>query len=121
MGYEALLQRFLGAWNSHDGDAAVALMTDDCVFECSVGPYPWGDRLEGRDKVRAWALDAFLKIPDIRWDPLRCVVGNDHAVFEFRVTGTPIGAEPFDVHACDILTFRNGMIATKRAYRKGKP
>lgn len=121
MGYEALLQTFLRAWNTHDADGAVALMTEDCVFEPSVGPYPWGERLEGRDELRAWARDAFVKIPDIRWDPLRCVVGNGYAVFEFRVTGTPAGAGAFDIHTCDILTFRDSMIATKRAYRKAKP
>lgn len=44
MGYEALLQTFLRAWNTHDADGAVALMTEDCVFEPSVGPYRWGDR-----------------------------------------------------------------------------
>jgi hypothetical protein len=51
----------------------------------------------------------------------RCLFGEDHAVFEFRVTGTPRGGAPFDLHACDILTLRGGMIAAKRAYRKARP
>ena len=30
-----LLQAFADAWNRHDADALMSLMTDDCVFEAS--------------------------------------------------------------------------------------
>jgi taurine dehydrogenase small subunit len=121
MAHEVLAREFLRAWNAHDADAAVQIMTEDCLFEPSVGPYPWGHRFHGRSEVKTWALETFFEIPDLCWDPIRCLFGEDHIVFEFRVTGTPSGGAPFDLHACDILTLRGGMIAAKRAYRKAPP
>ena len=121
MAHEVLASEFLQAWNAHDADAAVRIMTEDCLFEPSVGPYPWGHRFHGRNEVKTWATETFGEIPNLCWDPLRCLFGEDHIVFEFRVTGIPRGGAPFDLHACDILTLRGGMIATKRAYRKAQP
>src|SRR5689334_20464813 len=47
-----LAGEFGKAWNDHDLDRAMALVTDDCVFE-STGPAPDGERHQGRDAVRA--------------------------------------------------------------------
>ena len=41
-----LLDRFADAWNRHDLDALMAMMTDDCVFE-SFG-WPLGQRAAER-------------------------------------------------------------------------
>lgn len=49
---DALFSDFLLAWNTQDADRAVSLMTQDCIFEPSIGPHPWGDRLIGREAVR---------------------------------------------------------------------
>ena len=49
----ALLDRFADAWNRHDLDALMSMMTDDCVFEASAGPDVDGQRSEGRAEVRA--------------------------------------------------------------------
>ena len=42
-----LLDRFADAWNRHDLDALMSMMTDDCVFEASAGPEVTGQRSEG--------------------------------------------------------------------------
>ncbi len=42
-----LLDRFADAWNRHDLDALMSMMTDDCVFEASAGPQVNGQRNEG--------------------------------------------------------------------------
>src|SRR5215216_7824029 len=47
------LERFADAWNRHDLDALMALMTDDCVFQASAGPDVDGQRSEGKPAVRA--------------------------------------------------------------------
>lgn len=116
-----MLKDFLDSWNAHDEKAAVSMMTDDCIFEPSVGPKPWGDQLIGRDAVREWALTTFATIPDIHWEPLRFFLHGDHAVYEYRVTGTPKRAPALDVLACDVLTLRYDKVYTKRAYRKARP
>ena len=115
---EAFMKRFMDAWNVHDVDAIMALMTDDCVFEPSFGPEPWGARYQGAAAVRAGVEKNFRDIPDIRWDELRHVVCEDHAVVEWLTTGTPQGGKPFKVEGCDILTPRDGKISAKRSYRK---
>ena len=35
-------------------------------------------------------------------------------------TGTPHGGARFEVHLVDVLTLRDGKIAAKRSYRKGR-
>lgn len=115
---EDLMRAFLDAWNAHDADAATSIMTEDCVFEPSIGPEPWGDRLTGRAAVRAWALKTFAAIPNIRWVPIRSVADDSFAVFEFHVTGDPKIGPQVNIYACDILTLRDNEISAKRAYRK---
>ena len=48
-----LLDRFADAWNRHDLDALMSMMTDDCVFEASAGADVNGQRSEGQAAVRA--------------------------------------------------------------------
>jgi ketosteroid isomerase-like protein len=45
------IQRFNEAFNRHDVDAVMALMTPDCVFE-NTFPAPDGERFEGAPAVR---------------------------------------------------------------------
>ena len=50
------IQRFNDAINRHDVDAAMAAMTEDCVFENTYPP-PDGERYEGQAAVRG--VDVF--------------------------------------------------------------
>ncbi|MFQ5521879.1 MAG: nuclear transport factor 2 family protein [Candidatus Methylomirabilia bacterium] len=115
---EAFVKQFLEAWNAHDVDGVMALMTGDCVFEASFGVDAWGTRYTGAAEVRAGVEELFRSIPDIRWDGIRHFVCEDHAVVEWTTTGTRPGGVRFEVQGCDILTLREGKIAAKRAYRK---
>ncbi len=55
----ALLDRFAEAWNRHDLDALMSMMTDDCVFQASAGPDADGERSEGPQAVRAAYASVF--------------------------------------------------------------
>jgi uncharacterized protein (TIGR02246 family) len=59
-----LLDRFAAAWNRHDLDALMSMMTDDCVFESSAGPNVDGQRSEGKEAVRAAYAAVFAAFPD---------------------------------------------------------
>jgi ketosteroid isomerase-like protein len=48
-----VVQWFNDAFNRHDVDALMALLTHDCVFE-NTRPAPDGERLEGQQRVRAF-------------------------------------------------------------------
>ena len=62
-----LLDRFADAWNRHDLDALLSMMTDDCVFEASAGPQVDGQRSEGKHAVRAAYAAVFEAFPDAHW------------------------------------------------------
>ena len=62
---EAFVDRFLEPWNRHDVDGALALMTDDCVWEVTRGREPHGTLYTGQAAVRSAIVEAFKALPDI--------------------------------------------------------
>ena len=113
-----LLDRFAAAWNRHDLDALMSMMTDDCAFEASAGPDANGQRSEGAEAVRAAFAAVFEAFPDAHWGNARHVVAGDRGVSEWTFTGTHIDGRRVEVTGCDLFTFRGGKIAIKNSYRK---
>ena len=73
---DTFVDRFLEPWNRHDVDGALALMTDDCVWEITRGREPHGTLCTGRTDVgradvRAAIVEAFKALPDINDQPVR--------------------------------------------------
>ena len=107
-----LLDRFNRAWGDHDLDAALALCTDDCVFQ-STGPAPDGERHEGKDAVRA------------AWKP---IFDDERAYFEaedaFTAGDRYVQLWRYDwrdghVRGVDVFLVRDGRVAEKFSYVKG--
>ena len=115
-----LLERFADAWNRHDLDALMSMMTDDCVFEASAGPEVVGQRSEGRQAVRAAYAAVFETFPDAHWGGARHFVAGDRGVSEWTFTGTRKDGHRVEVAGCDLFTFRDGRIAIKNSYRKNR-
>ena len=44
---ETMLAAFADAWNRHDLDSLMSMMTDDGIFEASAGNHVNGERHEG--------------------------------------------------------------------------
>ncbi len=118
---EQLLQAFAEAWNRHDVDALMSMMTDDGVFEASAGPDVDGERHVGAQAVRAAFSAVFEQFPDAQWANARHFVTGDRGVSEWTFTGTRKDGKRVEVNGCDLLTFRNGKIALKNAFRKNRP
>ncbi len=116
-----LLDRFADAWNRHDLDALMSMMTDDCVFDASAGPQVHGERSEGQLAVRAAYGAVFDAFPDARWANARHYVSGDRGVSEWTFSGTRPDGKRVEVTGCDLFTFRNGRIAVKNSYRKNRP
>ena len=87
----SLLDRFADAWNRHDLDALMSMMTDDCVFEASAGPDVNGQRSEGTQAVRAAYAAVFEAFPNARWANARHFIAGDRGVSEWTFTGTRTG------------------------------
>jgi steroid delta-isomerase-like uncharacterized protein len=116
-----LLDRFADAWNRHDLDALMAMMTDDCVFDASAGPQVQGQRSEGRAAVRAAYAAVFDAFPDAHRARPRHFIAGDRGVSEWTFTGTREDGARVEVNGCDLFTFRGGKIAIKNSYRKNRP
>jgi steroid delta-isomerase-like uncharacterized protein len=117
----ALLDRFADAWNRHDLDALMSMMTEDCLFQASAGPGVDGQRSQGQEAVRAAYAAVFAAFPDARWSNPRHVIAGDRGVSEWTFTGTYQDGTRVEVTGCDLFTFRDGRIAVKNSYRKNRP
>jgi uncharacterized protein (TIGR02246 family) len=117
----SLLEAFADAWNRHDLDALMSMMTADCVFEASAGNFVNGERHEGQQAVRAAFAAVFAQYPDARWNNARHFVTGDRGVSEWTFTGTLKDGKRVEVAGCDLLTLREGKIAVKNSFRKNRP
>ncbi len=107
-----LVDRFNQAWNDHDLDGALALCVEDCVFE-STGPFPDGERHEGKDAVRA-AWKPIFDNPHSHFTTEELILGDDRAVQRWRYDW-----DDGHVRGVDVFRFRRGLVAEKLAYVKG--
>ena len=117
---EQLLTAFADAWNRHDADALMSMMTDDPVFEASAGSDVDGQRHQGQQAVRAAYAAVFAQFPDAHWGNGRHLVAGDRGVSEWTFTGTRSDGKRIEVNGCDLFTFCGGKIAVKNSFRKNR-
>jgi uncharacterized protein (TIGR03086 family) len=110
-----LLVRFNEAFGSGDVEAALALVTDDIVFE-STSPGPDGQRHEGRDAVRTVWTEV-MTTPGMTFTEEESFVSGDRAVVRWRYGWA--GAETGHVRGVDVIRFRDGLVSEKLSYVKG--
>lgn len=115
-----LLQAFADAWNRHDLEALMSMMTTDCVFQASAGGAVDGERHEGQQAVRAAYAAVFEQFPDARWVNPRHFVAGNRAVSEWTFIGTLHDGTRVEVTGCDVFTLRHGKIAIKNSFRKNR-
>ena len=113
------LEAFFGdGWNSHDVDALMSFMSDDCVFEGAAGTDVCGTRHVGREGVRAAFARVFATFPDVAFRDLHHVVAGERGISEWTFVGTTPEGKKIEVNGCDLFTFRDGKIALKSSYLK---
>jgi len=103
---------FGAAWAAHDLDAALALVTEDCVFDAT-GPAPDGMRHVGPDAIRrAW--EAIFDDRTSRFEPEETFAAGDRVVQLWRYTW-----DTGHVRGVDVFRVREGKVAEKLSYVKG--
>ncbi len=108
-----VIDRFNAAFNAHDVDAVMALMTEDAVFESTL-PAPDGRRYEGQAAVRAYWEEFFASSPPDSFAGEETIVTGDRAVVRWVFNwGTG------HVRGVDVMTVRDGKVAEKLSYVKG--
>ncbi len=95
-----LLHAFATAWNLHDIDALMSMMTADCVFDASAGDAVNGERYEGQSAVRAAFASVFAQYPDAHWDGAQHFVIGNRGVSEWTFTGTRRDGRRVEVTGC---------------------
>jgi reactive intermediate/imine deaminase len=115
----ALLDAFADAYNRHDVDGIMSLMTDDCTFVSYFGPDACGQRFVGAGQVRKRVIAGLQEFPDARWENVRHFVSGDRGVSEWTFRGTRRGTtELIERQGCDVFSFRNTKILVKDTYQK---
>lgn len=110
----ATIQRFHDAFNRHDVDAIMALMTDDCIFENTYPP-PDGERYEGQAAVRAFWERLFTESPQAYFEVEDSFAAADRGVIRWRYRWGSTG----HIRGVDVFRIRDGKIAEKLSYVKG--
>jgi ketosteroid isomerase-like protein len=110
-----VIRRFNEAFNRHDVDGVMALMTADCVFENTL-PAPDGERLEGTTAVRAFWQRFFQSTPAARFEAEESFAVGDRGVVRWVFHWDDGGGH---VRGVDVFRVRDGKVAEKLAYVKG--
>ena len=107
-----VIDAFAAAWGAHDLDAALALVTDNCVFE-STEPTPDGTRYEGRDAIqKAW--QPIFDDMNAVFEAEETFVTADRVVQRWRYSWR--GGH---VRGVDVFRTRDGLVSEKLSYVKG--
>lgn len=112
-----VVQRFNDAFNAHDIEAVMALMTDDCVFEGTTPPD--GARHRGAAEVRATWEEFFAASPGARFTAEEIFGAGGRVVVRWRYEWVDQAGAPGHVRGVDVFRVEDGLIREKLAYVKG--
>jgi ketosteroid isomerase-like protein len=112
------IARFNDAFNRHDVDAVMALMTEDVVFE-NTSPAPDGDRFAGQAAVRAFWERFFRDSPHALFEVEDLFAAGDRCLVRWRYRWGGDGPNSGHVRGVDVFRVRDGKVAEKLSYVKG--
>jgi ketosteroid isomerase-like protein len=108
-----VVSTFGAAWTDHDLDAALALTTEDCVFEAT-GPAPDGIRHVGPSAIRE------------AWKPIFDDAASSFVAEEVFAAGADRVVQLWTyswatghVRGIDVFRVKNGQVTEKLSYVKG--
>jgi ketosteroid isomerase-like protein len=110
-----VVHRFNEAFNRHDVDGVMALMTADGVFE-NTFPAPDGGRFDGAAAVREFWARFFAATPHARFEAEEIFAAGDRCVVRWIFHWDDRGGH---VRGVDVMKVRDSRVAEKLAYVKG--
>jgi taurine dehydrogenase small subunit len=111
-----LLEALGRAWGNRDVEAVLGLMTEDCVYEASVGGEP-GTTYRGREELRAGIANMFAHDAGSVAEVSNVFVTDACAAWEWTYRWADSSGMP-EERGCDLFEFREGLISRKNAFRK---
>jgi steroid delta-isomerase-like uncharacterized protein len=107
--------RWLAAWNSHDTEQVLGLLSDDVSWDDRTF---WTEVIHGREQVRTYVERIWQVMPDVHFEEVGRFFDpqDERAIVLFRQTGSAparfAGNPGFDAHGCDIfLAFEDGRLS----------
>lgn len=114
----SVIHQFNEAFNQHDVDALMRLMTADCVFENTTPP-PDGTRHQGQAAVRAAFAEIFDNSPRLKLQYEDVAAAGDHGIVRWVYYWDNGPQDKGHIRGVDVLRLRDGLIAEKLSYVKG--
>ena len=108
----SVVAQFGAAWSNHDLDAALELISEDCVFD-NTSPAPDGTRYEGRAAIRGAWFPIFDDLAT-RFEEEETFAVDDRVVQRWRYSWGD-----GHVRGVDVFRVRDGKVAEKLSYVKG--
>jgi steroid delta-isomerase-like uncharacterized protein len=109
---------FNEAFNRHDVDGMMRLMSDDCVFD-NTAPAPDGTRYAGREAVARFWQAFFRDSPHAHIEIEEIFGLGNRCVMRWRYDWTDLAGSTGYVRGVDIFEVKNGLITQKLSYVKG--
>lgn len=116
-----LLQNLFEAFNRHDLDGVLACMTEDCEFDAAAGPESFGARFVGHQAVGAAFAKVWETFPDVQWANHTHFAADGVGLSQWTLVGTRPDGVRIEADGIDLFSFRDGKVATKKAFRKDRP
>jgi ketosteroid isomerase-like protein len=110
------LEQFNTAWAQGDVATLMTFMTDDCIYQASVGPEP-GETFRGHAAVEAGFRRMLAHDGDSESRGGRCAVLGDLGIAEWSYVKAEEGRR-VETRGCDIFEFEGDRIRRKDAFRK---
>ena len=112
-----LINKFNDAFNRHDVDAIMKLMTEDCIFE-NTRPAPDGEQVVGQEKVRKVWEELFARSPKANFVTEEIFATGDRCIVRWVYHWVKEGKEGH-IRGVDVFKVREGKVAEKFSYVKG--
>ena len=109
---------FNDAFNRHDVDGMMALMSEDCVFENSY-PAPDGSAYTGKDEVAQFWRGFFSESPQARIEIEEIFGFGERCVMRWQYSWVDNSGDEGHVRGVDVYRVKSGLIQEKFSYVKG--
>jgi len=113
-----LVLAFNDAFNRHDVEKMMKLMSDDCVFE-NTAPAPDGTVYKGKDAVTRFWRDFFRESPSAHIEVEEIFGLGNHCIMRWRYDWVEVSGTKGHVRGVDIFKIKEGFISEKISYIKG--
>src|SRR5260370_23462706 len=101
-----VINQFNDAFNRHDVQEVMALMTEDCIFENTYPP-PDGERFDGQEAVRHFWEEFFRSSPAAVFHAEETIVHEDRCALRWKYEWTNPDGSRGHVRGVDVMRVRN--------------